>query len=125
MDDLERSIRDQISEDLATPTHAGIIAGRISRMIQREADGLPHPVSAIVEMDGLRYLVAQISYINCGSEPATYTLRGHPTFGTSPELNAWKTHDELELVAAPNAFSWRLLRDAVRIDQESRIAKAD
>lgn len=67
-----------------------------------------------------RYLVAEVSYVNCGSQPASYALRGHPCLGTAPGSVAWKAHEDLHLIELPGARSWAMLKEAAAHDQASR-----
>jgi hypothetical protein len=86
---------------------------------------IPYAVGAIMTVPGMpgQMIVAQQSYENCGEQPSNYTLRGHPDLGTGPGSSAWHTHRNLRQVEAPSGRSWALLKEAVRLDQQSRVAK--
>jgi len=84
-------------------------------------DAMPYPLASVVGIGADRYLVGEISYVNCGSQPASYALRGHPGLGTSPSTHAWKAHEDLQLLLPPSPATWAMLKDAVRRDQDSRI----
>ncbi len=85
---------------------------------------IPHAVATIVGVPGLpgEYLIAEISYENCGTQPAAYSLRGHPEIETNPGVSAWHDHQSLRAMEGPNRRSWSMLKDAVRLDRETRIA---
>ncbi len=82
---------------------------------------IPHPIASVVDTENGRYLVAGLSYENCGSQPASYSLRGHPDLGTPPSTHAWYAHADLKIERQPDVDSWAMLRDAVAIDQRSRV----
>ena len=87
---------------------------------------IPHAVATIVAVDGMtgEYVVSEISYVNCGAQPANYALRGHPELDTEPGVSAWHAHSALRPMEGPNRRSWSMLKDAVRLDQESRTVTA-
>jgi len=120
MKPLSDSILRHISNDLASMT-AIDVAERVENGLHEDAADMPYPLASVVCIGHDRYLVGEISYVNCGSQPATYSLRGHPDLGTTPSTRAWKDHEDLQLVMLPSQETWTMLKDAVRIDQESRI----
>lgn len=86
---------------------------------------IPYAVATIVGVTGLpgEYLVAEISYENCGTQSANYSLRGHPELKTDPGISAWHGHAGLHPKSAPDRASWSMLKDAVRLDRESRVVR--
>ncbi len=93
----------------------------IARRGVDNAGDMPHPIASAVVADGQGYLVSDICYVNCGDQPANYALRGHPDFGTSTRSRAWRSHAELTLVSQPTADTWAMLKEAVKIDERSRV----
>lgn len=85
-----------------------------------DASQIPHPIATIVGTEHGHYLVARLSYENCGSQPASYCLRGHPDLGTTPCNHAWYAHADLRVERSPDAETWALLKDAVALDQRTR-----
>lgn len=81
---------------------------------------IPYPIASIVDTEHGRYIVAQLSYENCGRQPASYSLRGHPELGTTPSTHAWYAHADLTMERQPDADTWSMLKDAVALDQQSR-----
>jgi len=86
-----------------------------------DANDIPHPIGSVVLVSGMGYLVAEMSYVNCGRQPATYGLRGHPDFGTEAYMRAWCNHEDTILVSMPTAQTWTMLREAVAIYERSRV----
>jgi hypothetical protein len=84
-------------------------------------NAMPYPLASVVGIGADRYLVGEISYVNCGSQPASYALRGHPGLGTSPSTHAWKAHEDLQILLLPSPATWAMLKDAVSLDEQSRI----
>lgn len=120
MKPLSERILRHISTDLASMTATGI-ADQVERSLHEDAADMPYPLASVVCIGAERYLVGEVSYVNCGSQPASYSLRGHPDLGTSPSTHAWKCHEDLQIVMLPSPETWTMLKDAVRLDQASRV----
>lgn len=86
---------------------------------------MPDGIASIVidGQDGRARIIADISYVNCGDQPASYALRGHPSLGTDTWVTAWRNHVDLTLQSPPGPRSWNMLKDAVRLDEAASIAE--
>lgn len=82
---------------------------------------IPHPVGSIIQSrtTGLRLLIASQWYGECDGEVAHYSTLGHPDLGFHPQSSEPLPHSQVEILEQPSVESWRLLRDALRIDEAS------
>lgn len=97
----------------------------MSMMKGKQMSDLPHPIGATVvdRVTGRLLLIASLRHDNCGAETATYSTIGHPVLGTEATAGGWKAHSDLELLGEPTNLSWRLLKDATWLDQQTRVIR--